>query len=75
MAPRPTKGKAYMLTQLYEAENVPEDDRDTDEYTKLTINQILKRVDRARLKPAAEAKVEDEDEDDSVYRAWSAYRG
>jgi hypothetical protein len=71
MAPRNTKGKEFMLQQLYEAENVPESEKGSDEFTGLTINQILKRIDKSKNAPAA-APVED---DEGQYRPWSAYRG
>jgi hypothetical protein len=70
MAPRKTKGLAYVLKELYELENVPEEERDTDEYVKLTMTAILKRIEKAKKK---DAPVEVEEE--GQYRAWSAFRG
>lgn len=69
MAPRKTNGRAFMLKQLYEAENVPEEDRDTDEYVKLPVNEILSRIDKATKKTAPP--------DEVVYHTshgWSGFR-
>lgn len=70
MAPRKTKGLAYVLKELYEIENVPEEERDTDEYVNLTMTAILKRIEAAKKK-VAPLPVEEE----GPYRAWSAFRG
>ena len=69
MAPRRTKGLAYVLKELYELENVPEEERDTDEYVNLTMTAILKRIEKAKK------KVDPPVEEEGPYRAWSAFRG
>jgi len=70
MAPRKTKGLAYVLKELYELENVPEEERDTDEYVNLTMTAILKRIEAAKKK-VTPLPVEEE----GPYRAWSSFRG
>lgn len=72
MAPRNTKGKEFMLQQLYEVENVPDDLRGTDEFTNLSINKILKRIEATKKTPSPAPPTES---DDGHYRAWSAFRG
>ena len=72
MAPRNTKGKNFMLEQLYEAENVPEDLRHTDDFINLSVNQILKRIDIAK-KAAKPPAVKEEEDDDRPYRPWTAF--
>ena len=72
MAPRPTKGKNFMLEQLYEIEDVSEELRHTDEYISLTVNQILKRISIAK-KTMEQSKPQDAVEDERPYRPWTAF--
>lgn len=72
MAPRPTKGKAFMLSQLYEAEGVPEENRGTSEYVSLTVNNILKRIEASRCVPKPSI-VEASSDDERGYCAWRGF--
>jgi hypothetical protein len=73
MAPRPTKGKNFMLEQLYEVENVSEELRHTDEYIGLTVNQILKRISIAKKATDQSEPQHAVEDDERPYRPWTAF--